>query len=630
MQYSTFKILHFLPMVAALMVLAAGCDSTQQTPAKSKLPGGNPSAGTPRVDTGDDRIVRVPEVTEKNDASNDADVNAATPPAETSEGSELAKTDADSTKGEQNAPTSENQANAAPATSAKQADIGAETSKDPVITGDWSMWGGSTHRNMASQATGLNLDFDLRKNVNVLWWKQLGTQTYGNPVVAGGKVFVGTNNGAEYRPQHKGDRGVLLCFRESDGEFLWQLTREKLPIGQVQDWPEQGICSSCVVEGNRLYVVTNRCELMCIDTEGFYDGSNDGSYTSEVDTEQQDADIIWSLDMIEELGVFPHNLATSSPLIHGDLVFLVTSNGVDEAHLELPSPNAPSFIAVNKHTGKLVWEQNNPGDKVLHGQWSSPALAVVDGEALVFFPGGNGRLYCFKAESGEYVWEFDLNPKIARWDLGSASTRNNIIGTPVFYKDSILLGVGEDPEHGEGVGHFYRINVRGQGDISPELGEINTQGTPNPNSGAIWHYGGKDDEQGTVTGEPGELIFRRTMSTAAVHDDLVFISDLSGYLHCLDFETGKRHWMFDTKSAIWGSPLYADGKVFLGTEDGRLWVFEATKEEARVLKQYDTVNYSSVYTTPTIANGNMYLTDRTRLYCIPVQKTSGKPAEGDE
>ena len=102
--------------------------------------------------------------------------------------------------------------------------------KDPVITGDWPLWGGSPSRNMVSEATGISLDFNLEENVNVAWSAQLGSQTYGNPIVADGKVFVGTNNGAEYRKNHKGDRGIMLCFNEADGKFLWQLTREKLPI----------------------------------------------------------------------------------------------------------------------------------------------------------------------------------------------------------------------------------------------------------------------------------------------------------------------------------------------------------------------------------------------------------------
>ena len=86
---------------------------------------------------------------------------------------------------------------------------------------------------------------------------------YGNPVVAGGKVFVGTNNQANRQPKAKGDKGVVMCFREKDGVFLWQLTHNKLQAGRVNDWPQQGICSSPCVEGKRLYYVNNRCELVC-------------------------------------------------------------------------------------------------------------------------------------------------------------------------------------------------------------------------------------------------------------------------------------------------------------------------------------------------------------------------------
>ncbi len=484
---------------------------------------------------------------------------------------------------------------------------------------NWPMWGGTPSRNMFSPAKGISLDFDLRKNENVAWSMPLGTQSYGNPVVAGGKVFVGTNNGQEYRPKHKGDRGVLLCFNEKDGTLLWQLTREKLPIGQVQDWPEQGICSSGIVEGDRFWVVTNRCELMCLDTEGFHDGENDGEIQDEVDNEKLDADIVWRLDMIEQLGVFPHNLATSSPLIYKNMVFIVTSNGVDEAHLELPSPDAPSFIGVKKDTGEVIWENNTPGNTVLHGQWSSPAFGMVNGDPQVIFPSGNGWLYSLDPETGEEIWKCDMNPKETVYELGGRGSRNELIATPVFYENSVIVGVGQDPEHGEGTGHFWRIDATKTGDISGELGEIGEPGTPNPNSGVIWHYGGVDDEAGTVTGKAGESIFRRTMSTAAIDNDLVYIADLSGFVHCLDLKTGKRYWVHDMLSAVWGSPMVADGKVMIGNEDGKLTVFKASKDAAELLAEIDTVNYSSIYSTPCVANGHLFLVDRCRLYCIKVQ-----------
>ena len=481
---------------------------------------------------------------------------------------------------------------------------------------------------MVSAATGIDLTFEpaetAEEGKNVVWTAPLGSQTYGNPIVAGGKVFVGTNNGGEYRENHKGDRGCILCFNEEDGKFLWQLTREKLPQGRVNDWPEQGICSTPCIEDGLMYVATNRCELMCIDVEGFHDGENDGPYKDEVDTDKMDADIVWSLDMMgDDWGVFPHNLATSSPVIHGDLILLVTSNGVDEAHLEVPSPRAPSFLAINKKTGEVVWEDSSPSmdskapepfNNILHGQWGSPAVGEVNGKTQVFMPGGDGVLYAFDATEGELVWWFDLNPKDSLWELGGRGTRNAIISTPVFVDGSVLLAVGQDPEHGEGVGHLYRIDASKTGDVSPQVADGDGY-KDNPNSGEIWHYGGIDVD-GSITEEKNGLIFRRTISTVAVSDGLVYAPDLSGFLHCVDFKTGEKKWVYDTFAAVWGSPMVVDGHVLMGDEDGEMVVLKAGPE----MKELETkVFNSSIYSTPTIANGRMYVSDRSRLYAIQVQ-----------
>ena len=495
------------------------------------------------------------------------------------------------------------------------------------VLADWPMWGGTPSRNMISDLGKVSLDFDLQKGTNVLWQQGLGSQTYGNPIVTGGKVFVGTNNGGGWRKDKypaEVDKGVVLCFDQESGDFIWQLTRDKLAAGRVQDWLLQGICSVPAVEGDRMWVVTNRCELMCLDTEGFTDGENDGEVQDEVDNTKQDADIIWNLDMIKELGVFPHNLATSSPVIHEDMVYLLTSNGVDEAHLDVPSPRAPCFLAVNKNTGKVVWEHNQPFDGILHGQWSSPAIGIVNGKAQVYFPGGDGWLYAHDAKTGDEIWKCDLNPKETKWELYGKGTRNSIISTPVFYENSVLIAVGQDPEHGEGVGHLWRIDATKTGDVSAELGEIGQKGKPNPNSGIIWDYGGEIvPEDG---GEP-ETVFRRTMSTVSVYDGMVFNADLSGFVHCIDLKTGKRHWEHDMLSGVWGSPLAVDGKVFIGNEDGTLTVFKASKEKAEVLATMDTVNYSSIYSTPTFSDGKMYLSDRTRLYAVDVSGTGDAGSE---
>jgi outer membrane protein assembly factor BamB len=455
--------------------------------------------------------------------------------------------------------------------------------------GDWPMWGGAPDRNMVSGETGIPAKWDVKAKTNIKWTAKLGSQSYGNPVIVDGRIFVGTNNNAVRRKGITGDKGVIACFKQDTGEFLWQATHDKLPTGRVNDWPEQGICSSPFVDGDRLYYVSNRCQLVCADVNGFRDGKNDGPYTDEKYKGEQDGDFIWMFDMIEELGAFPHNLATSSPVGSGDLIFVMTSNGVDEGHLNIPVPDAPDVIAVNKHTGKLVWEKVLAGKNILHGQWSSPAYAVVNGQPQVIVGGGDGWCYSLNAKTGDVIWKFNLNPEGSMWELGGRGTRNNIIATPVIVDNVVYLCVGQDPEHGEGPGHLFAIDATKTGDVTK--------------TAKIWHRGGSD--------------FHRSMSSCAVADGLVYAADLSGFLYCLDQKTGKQHWRYDTFAAIWGSPYVVDGKVYLGDEEGEGVVFKHSPK-MELLATNDLRN--SVYTTPVASSGVLYIVNRNTLFAIAQDK----------
>ena len=447
------------------------------------------------------------------------------------------------------------------------------------------MWGFTPQRNLVSDETNLPEKWDTKTGENIKWKAELGSQSYAGPVIIGGKVFVGTNNQGLRNPKLTGDRGVIMAFNEVDGAFLWQSTHAKLPAGRVNDWPQQGICSTPFIEGNRLYYISNRCEVVCIDTEGFRDGENDGPVTDETDASEIDGDIIWKYDMMEELDVFPHNLATSSPVGAGDLLFVITANGVDEGHIHIPSPFAPSFIAVNKNTGELVWESDLPGENILHGQWSNPAYAEINGVPQVILPGGDGWVYSLEPETGNLIWKFDCNPKDSVWELGGRGTRNAIISTPVIYSNRVYVGVGQDPEHGEGVGHLWAIDATGSGDVT--------------STGAVWHFG---DEN-----------YNRTISTVAIHDGLLYAADLTGFVYCLDAETGEHYWTYDTFAAIWGSPFVAAGKVYIGDEDGDVAVFRAGKQKELL---YEVNMGSAVYTTPVAKNEVLYIVSRNTLFAI--------------
>lgn len=602
---------------------------------------------------------------------------------------------------------------------------------------DWPQLGGDSHRNNVTEGHGIPDDWDFRTGKNIRWSVSLGSQTYGNIVVANGRVFVGTNNGHGYlsRYDQSVDLGVLLCFREMDGKFLWQHSCEKLPTGRVHDWPYQGIASAPVVEGDRLWLVTNRGEVTCLDTNGFHDNQNDGPYDGEFSKNRNESDVVWTFDMMKELGVRQHNLATCAPTIWKNTLFVCTSNGVDESHIKVPAPDSPSFIAMDKRTGKVLWTDNSPGSNILHGQWSCPVVGVFDGIPQVIFPGGDGWLYSFHAEKWskdgkpELLWKFDGNPKESIWRPGGSGSRNNIVAVPVIHDGKIFAAMGQDPEHGPGPGILWCLDPTRRGDVSSELllnpdnkadlnrrnqaivkwiekfqidhdekiiaALNNSQLEPdlekvlqanginvsksakiandkpnrewrivqpdnakqkpirivrsskrikkqlhhrykfflrsnekiiaNPNSAVVWQYGKYDEEKWSHR-EPGETCCR-TIASPVIKNDLLFIPDIDGFLHCLNAKTGKRHWHADLLAAGWATPLIVNDKVYVADEDGEVAIFDldANPEQLekvdgkdfKYLQAKKTVAMpTSIYCTPVVANNTLYIATKDRLYAL--------------
>ena len=105
----------------------------------------------------------------------------------------------------------------------------------------------------------------------------------------------------------------------------------------------------------------------------------------------------------------------------------------------------------------------------------------------------------------------------------------------------------------------------------------------------------------------------RTISTVAIADSLLYAADLSGFVYCLDAKTGTHHWTHDTLAAVWGSPFVADGKVYIGDEDGDVEVLKAGKTLAVL---HETNLGSAVYTTPVARDGVLYIASRNTLFAI--------------
>src|SRR5262245_50371802 len=424
------------------------------------------------------------------------------------------------------------------------------------------------------------IDWDTTTGRNIVWSVELGHETYGRPVVVRDTVYIGTNNTKPMNPAYLEDSGVLSAFRAADGKFLWQDVAPRVERG----WREfllPSTTSAPYVQGNLLYYVTAECQLRCLNTKGFRDGENNGSYR---------ADIVWELDMCARLGVFPHEATNSDVLPVGDLLMVSTSNGQNEGHTRVPSPRAPSLIAVDKHTGNVVWRAIGAGAQVLHGQWSSPVAANVNGRMQVLFGGGDGWLRAYDAASGHEVWRFDGNPKDARWlPRPRVFSRGSIIAAPVYADGRVFVAMGQSPEHGNGPSLIYAISPNGQGDVTE--------------SRLLW----TSRDVGRVVGTP------------IAKDGLLYVGDLGGTIHCLDEATGAQVWKHETNDAIWGCLLLAGDRLYVGNIEGSMTVLRAGRRK-ELLAEIEMD--APLYSRPALVGDALYLATANRLYLIAAKPSS--------
>ena len=477
---------------------------------------------------------------------------------------------------------------------------------------DRPQWGERHSRNMVSGEKGLPDRFDPKTGKNVKWSAALGTECYSTPVIAKGRVLVGTNNSQPRDPRHQGDRGVLVCLNEADGSLLWQLVVPKLEGDVYLDWPQAGMCSPATVEGDRVYTVTNRDEVVCLDLAGMANG-NDGPFRDEgrhmspqdrppIEPGPTDADVLWLLDLRSAAGVRPHDSAHCSILPDGQYLYVNTSNGLNSRHDGVDKPEAPSLVVVDKATGRLVArEREGISRRIFHSTWSSPALGEVGGRRLVFFGGGDGVCYAFDAlaprenspaaapvESLRCAWRFDCDPtapkeNIHRYIRNRRESPSNIKSMPVFDNGRLYVTVGGDVWWGKNQAWLQCIDAARTGDV--------TQG------GLLWSY----------------PLDRHCCSTPSIHDNLVYAADCGGKLHCVDALTGRPYWVHDAGGEIWASTLVADGKVYIGTRRGDFWVLAAGQQK-RVLSSIRLDD--PVISTPVAANGTLYVGTMTRLYAL--------------
>ena len=451
----------------------------------------------------------------------------------------------------------------------------------------------------------------------LMWEIELGSHQYTVPCVDRGRLFVGINDLTLDHPAiESSGGGVLMCRNPLTGELIWQLPIPRNMAGRIppfhfNHW-KCGVCSTPALDGDRLYIVGPRGDVLCVDRHGQANG-NDGPFLqdarymgvpegSDYELTATDGDIIWQFDMIEQCQVVPHDVCGSSPAVHGDYLYVCTSNGADHTHDRVANPLAPNLIVLNKNTGQLVATDGAiVGERNFHGQWSSPVVAEIEGRTLILFGAGDGVLYAMKpiearaaddaVQTLEVAWRYDCCPRdyrerdgvpipYSRWNRKRTDGPSEVIATPVVYNGRIYISIGQSPVHGPGAGLLSCIDgASGQ---------------------RVWDS--RDVE--------------RSLSQVAIHDGLVYSSDYSGHLSCLDADSGETLWQHDLGGGVWtSSPVVVDGRILISTEKQLLWVFKAGRTGEVISRS----RVHSMAITPVVCDDILYFPTQRRLFAVRIK-----------
>jgi outer membrane protein assembly factor BamB len=533
---------------------------------------------------------------------------------------------------------------------------------------DWPSWGGQPSRNMASEtekglpawmSLGKKTDrgeIDLSTTRNIKWVANLGNKTFGSPVVSQGKVFIGT----------AGDSAAdaaLVCLDEKTGQRLGRFV-----CGSVHT-DNFGVCSTPTIEGDRLYFVAPDPRVICLDLTAWPKPSAAAGGAASA------RPIVWQYDMAATFRVVQDHVASCSVLVHGDFVYVSTGNGRYKTTERPFYPLTPSLIALNKHTGQLVARDDEQiGEQLWRGQWSSPSLATVNGKAQILFATGSGLCYAFgpvdpaaqvtpgrwltTALRGPIVYYIDVKGKntaglspaeYARKFPPPALTQKPAL--PLEYRYSIGLPVATPvdsictaqvpdvpilkkiwwfdclpPEYRNAP--FYAHGGKGDGQKHP----CDIISTPVFYRNRVYVAIGGDPNHGSQNSR-GNLVcidpsktgditrsgkvwsydqLNATLTTAAIADGLVFVIDEASVIHCLDADSGRKYWTYKLKSdrGLLSSALLA--------VDGKVYAGKTILAASKTLTILGTIDGSTATScsVPCVANGVLFKVDGKRLWAV--------------
>lgn len=282
-------------------------------------------------------------------------------------------------------------------------------------------------------------------------------------------------------------------------------------------------------------------------------------------------DVVWRIPLHEQFGLLStYGGRTNFPIICDDLVIV---SAVMIGWGEFAKP-AHRFIGFDKRTGDVAWI-NGTRPLPYDTTYSAPALAVIDGQKTLVFGSGDGSIHGLQPRTGKQIWTYRIS-------------RRGVNSSPLVVGDTVFAGHSDENLQGAAMGAVAAINLAGQsGDITQ--------------SGRVWQV------QEIMAGRTAPLKIGNRL----------WVFDERAKLHVLDIETGEpivRRISLGT--AMRANPLYADGRVYAFTANGRWSILEPDEQAgAKVLKR-GRIRSEEVLASPICANGRIYLPTTGALYCL--------------
>lgn len=287
-----------------------------------------------------------------------------------------------------------------------------------------------------------------------------------------------------------------------------------------------------------------------------------------------DGKLLWTRSMIEEFGARTgYGGRTTNPVIDEDRVIV----GFVSAGWGEDKPMKGRHFAFNKYDGTHIWTASPGGIFKAPNLYSNPVVSVIDGQRLFIAGNADGNIYAMKSRTGEKVWEFKLSQR-------------GINSSVVVDGYRVYAAHGEENIDEPKMGRIVCFDGRGSGDIT-ETNEL-------------WRY---DAEIG--------------YTSPLLHDGRVYYVDNASNMIALDAETGQAYWEFSLGTVGKGSPVWADGKIYVTETNGKMWILKPSAESCQVLdeehiKMPDSPRDAEIYASPAIAYGRIYLVTEEGIYCI--------------